>query len=115
MIPAIIFWLIRQYRQADNRKHFFQIVLSKIYSSRFRLAGLALIIFLLFLAVNVKAQTRDLTYTILRGYDNVGTIHFTETPTSDGKQLDMESSVKGKILFISYSGSAKEEAIYHNG
>jgi hypothetical protein len=115
MIPALIFWLIKQYRQADNTRQFFQIVFRKIHSLRFRLAGLALILLLLFMAVNVKAQTRELTYQIFHDLDDVGTIHFAETKKLDTIQLHMESQVKGRIFFISYSGSAKEDAVYRHG
>jgi hypothetical protein len=115
MIPALIFWLIKQYRQADNNREFFQIILNKIYFSRTRIAGIVLTILLLFTFTSVNAQTRELTYQILNGVKNVGMIHFSETNTLDARQLKMESQVKARILFLTFSGNAKEEAVYKNG
>ncbi|HYM95634.1 MAG TPA: DUF6134 family protein [Chitinophagaceae bacterium] len=115
MIPVLIIWLVKKYRQAGSRQQFYRIVLQKIYSLLPRIASLALVILLLFITLSIKAQTRELSYMILNGPKSVGNIHFTETNTTDGKQLKMESEIKGKILFIPYSGSAKEEAVYRNG
>ncbi len=115
MLPVFIIWLIRQYRQAGSRRQFIHIVSQKIKSSLPRIAGIALAVILLILAVRVKAQTRELTYQIQRDSDVVGTIQFTETITPGFAQLKMESHTSAKVLFITYASSAREEALYHNG
>ena len=115
MIPVIVLWLIKKYKKAGSRKQFFQNISAGIKPSIFKIASVVLVILLIFFAMSVIAQTKELNYMIMRGTDIVGGIHFSETNNSGMKQLEMESQVKGRILFISYSGSAKEEAVYQNG
>ncbi|HVT84767.1 MAG TPA: DUF6134 family protein [Chitinophagaceae bacterium] len=115
MIPIIVLWLFKKYKKAGSRKQFFQNMFTIIKPSVYKIAGAILTLILTFLAMSAIAQTKDLNYMIMRGTDIVGGIHFTETNTSGLKQMEMESKVKGRILFISYSGSAREEAIYQNG
>lgn len=115
MIPALIFWLIKNYRKERSFKRLFRIILLKIKPALFKIASLILFILLVVFATSAIAQTKSLNYMIMRGTDIVGGIHYTETNNSGMKQMEMESEVKGRILFIRYSGSAKEEAIYQNG
>jgi hypothetical protein len=115
MIPVIVLWLIKKYKKAGSRKQFFRNISAGIKPLIFKIASVLLAILLIFFAMSVIAQTKDLNYMIMRGTDIVGGIHFTETNNSGMKQLEMESQVKGRILFISYSGNAKEEALYQNG
>ncbi|HWC55240.1 MAG TPA: DUF6134 family protein [Chitinophagaceae bacterium] len=115
MIPVIVLWLIKKYKRAGSRRQFFRNILNAIQPSIYKIAGAIFFILLICFAMFAVGQTKDLTYTIMRGSDIVGGIHFTETNISGVKQMQMESQVKGKILFLSYSGSAKEEAEYQNG
>lgn len=115
MLPVLVLWIINKYKKAGSRKQFLRNILAAIHSSLFKIAGVILFILLILFAVSAIGQTRELNYMIMKGTDIVGGIHFTETNNSGVKQLAMESQVNGKILFIRYSGSAREEAVYQNG
>ncbi len=115
MIPVLVIWLIKKYKKAGSRKQFLRNISAAIKPAFFKIAGVLLGLLLVFFALSAFAQTKELNYAIIRGTDIVGAIHFTETDNSGIKQLSMESQVKGRILFITYSGSAKEEAVYQNG
>lgn len=115
MIPALIFWLIKNYRKEGSFKPLFRVILSRIKPSLFKIVSVILFIILFVFATSVVAQTKRLSYMIMRGTDIVGDIHYAETNNAGIKQMEMESEVKGRILFIRYSGSAKEEAVYQNG
>jgi hypothetical protein len=75
----------------------------------------ACMIYMLVLPAHTGAQTRNLSYQILHGSNQVGTVQVTETRAPGITNLKMESQVKGRVLLISYSGSATEEAVYQNG
>lgn len=115
MIYALIIWLFRQYRNTKNKKEFFSIVAGKMSRAVPRLGSVLLMIVLLLSMFNAKAQTRMLNYQIVKGYDVVGNILFTESADKETRQMKMESQVKGKVLFITYSGIAKEETTFRNG
>lgn len=115
MIPALIFWLIKNYRKEGGFKPLLRVILLKIKPSLFRVGAVILFILLVVFATTVVAQSKSLNYMIMRGTDVVGGIHYTETNKPGVKQMEMESQVKGRILFIRYSGNAKEEAVYQNG
>ena len=115
MIALFIIWITRTYQTTKNKKEFITTVIRKINILIPRISTFLVLLFLLLTAFQTKAQTKELHYQILRGYDVVGNIQFTETDYSGVKKMKMESQVKGKILFISYSGMAKEETIFRDG
>ena len=115
MISIFIIWLANTYRNTRNKKEFISIVISKINFLIPRISLFLILMVLLLTGFQTNAQTKELHYQILRGNDVVGSILFSESDITGVKKMKMESQVKGKILFISYSGMAKEETIFRDG
>lgn len=115
MISLFIIWLVKTYRTTKNKQEFISIVISKISFLSSRVSLFLMLLFLLLINFQAMAQSRSLHYQIVRGNDVVGNIQFTETYNTGVKKMKMESQVKGKILFVSYSGTAIEETIFRDG
>jgi hypothetical protein len=111
MIPVIIIWLIRRYKQ-NQKKNKTAPGLKKSNTSFKVIAG-ALII-MQFATLNVFAQNKSLNYQIVRNGSKVGTLRFSETTSAGMDYLKMESDVKTRFVFT-FIAHALEEAVYVNG
>jgi len=110
MIPVIIIWLIRRYREKNKRRN--APILPK--NSKKYLCSVSVVLFLILLSVKSHSQNKTLTYQIVRNGNIVGTLRFSETSTGDMDHLKMESDVKTRFIFT-FTAHSNEEAVYHNG
>src|SRR5689334_18301173 len=110
MIPVIIIWLIRRYREKSKRRH--AAILPKNPEKYLR--PLSVLLFLTLLSVKSYSQNKALTYQIVRNGNIVGTLRFSETSTGDMDHLKVESDVKTRFIFT-FTAHSNEEAVYHNG
>ena len=110
MIPVIIIWLIRRYREKNKRRNV--PILPK--NSKKYLCSVSVVLFLILLSVKSHSQNKALTYQIVRNGNMVGTLRFPETSTGDMDHLKMESDVKTRFVFT-FTAHSNEEAVYHNG
>ena len=110
MIPVIIIWLIRRYREKNKRRNV--PILPK--NSKKYLCSVSVVLFLILLSVKSHSQNKTLTYQIVRNGNMVGTLRFSETSTGDMDHLKMESDVKTRFVFT-FTAHSNEEAVYHNG
>jgi Domain of unknown function (DUF6134) len=110
MIPVIIIWLIRRYREKNKRRNV--PILPK--NSKKYLCSVSVVLFLILLSVKSHSQNKTLTYQIVRNGNIVGTLRFSETSTGDMDHLKMESDVKTRFVFT-FTAHSNEEAVYHNG
>jgi len=110
MIPVIIIWLIRRYREKNKRRNV--PILPK--NSKKYLCSVSVVLFLILLSVKSHSQNKALTYQIVRNGNMVGTLRFSETSTGDMDHLKMESDVKTRFVFT-FTAHSNEEAVYHNG
>ncbi len=114
MIPAFIIWLIRQYRQTENKKQFIWIIIQKINSRITQILAFVLLAGFLLLGFNTLAQTKQLNYQIIRGGNSIGSLHFTEVKEADITQFLVESEIKTRLIF-SITSQTRDEATYYNG
>ena len=110
MIPVLIIWLIRRYREKNKRRNV--PILPK--NSKKYLCSVSVVLFLILLSVKSHSQNKALTYQIVRNGNMVGTLRFSETSTGDMDHLKMESDVKTRFVFT-FTAHSNEEAVYHNG
>jgi hypothetical protein len=112
MLPVLIIWLIVRCRGKKNSKK----VISEPSTSKKRLPAITnvlMILVMLWPAV-AQSQNRVLKYQIIRSGSPVGTLLFSQTSTSEGECLKMETDVKTRFIF-SFVAHATEEAVYHHG
>jgi len=109
MIPALIYFLIRLYRQRNIHS------IEKTNLIRFRISRPVLLILLYTLiAIRISSQEKTLEYQIKRNGTIVGNVHFTQNLAGNRVIFKMESEVKTKFIFT-FAAKAKEESIYDNG
>jgi len=113
MIPVLIIWLIKHYR--ENNKGKMAGVAPKIAKKYLPfVAAILLLIILLIFSTNSYSQNKKFNYQIIRNGDKVGSLLFSETSTGDLDYLKMESDVKTRLIFT-FTAHASEEAVYNNG
>jgi len=113
MIPVLIIWLIKHYR--ENNKGKTTGVAPKIAKKYLPfVAAILLLIILLIFSTNSYSQNKTFNYQIIRNGDKVGSLLFSETSTDDLDYLKMESDVKTRLIFT-FTAHASEEAVYNNG
>jgi len=113
MIPVLIIWLIKHYR--ENNKGKVAVVAPKIAKKYLPfVAAILLLIILLIFSTNSYSQNKKFNYQIIRNGDKVGSLLFSETSTGDLDYLKMESDVKTRLIFT-FTAHASEEAVYNNG
>jgi len=113
MIPVLIIWLIKHYR--ENNKGKMAVVAPKIAKKYLPfVAAILLLVILLIFSTNSYSQNKTLNYQIIRNGDKVGSLLFSETSTGDLDYLKMESDVKTRLIFT-FTAHASEEAVYNNG
>jgi len=113
MIPVLIIWLIKHYR--ENNKGKMAGVAPKIAKKYLPfVAAILLLIILLIFSTNSYSQNKTFNYQIIRNGDKVGSLLFSETSTDDLDYLKMESDVKTRLIFT-FTAHASEEAVYNNG
>ncbi|HEV8504605.1 MAG TPA: DUF6134 family protein [Chitinophagaceae bacterium] len=110
MIPVLIIWLIRRYREKNKRKNI--AIIPK--NSKKYLRPLSILLLFVVLSVKSHSQNKALTYQIVRNGNKVGTLRFSETSTGDMDHLKMESDVKTRFVFT-FTAHSSEEAVYYNG
>jgi hypothetical protein len=110
MIPVLILWLIRRYREKSKRKNV--AILPKNPKKYLRLLPGLLLVMLL--PGKSHSQNKTLTYQILRNGNKVGTLQFAETSAGGTDHMKMESDVKTRFVFT-FTAHATEEAVYYNG
>jgi len=113
MIPVLIIWLIKHYR--ENNKGKMAGAAPKIAKKYLPfVAAILLLIILLIFSTNSYSQNKTFNYQIIRNGDKVGSLLFSETSTGDLDYLKMESDVKTRLIFT-FTAHASEEAVYNNG
>jgi hypothetical protein len=112
MVPILIIWLIRRYRQSQKQNKNLPGASKKIRKQIFATTGLLLLILLI--TLNAHSQNKSLNYQIVRNGSKVGTLHFSEINSSGTDCLKMESDVKTRFIFT-FKAHANEEATYVNG
>jgi len=113
MIPVLIIWLIKHYR--ENNKGKVAVVAPKIAKKYLPfVAAILLLIILLIFSTNSYSQNKTFNYQIIRNGDKVGSLLFSEISTGDLDYLKMESDVKTRLIFT-FTAHASEEAVYNNG
>jgi len=113
MIPVLIIWLIKHYR--ENNKGKMAVVAPKIAKKYLPFVAAILLLFILLIfSTNSYSQNKTFNYQIIRNGDKVGSLLFSETSTGDLDYLKMESDVKTRLIFT-FTAHASEEAVYNNG
>jgi len=113
MIPVLIIWLIKHYR--ENNKGKMAVVAPKIAKKYVPfVAAILLLVILLIFSTDSYSQNKTFNYQIIRNGDKVGSLLFSETSTGDLDYLKMESDVKTRLIFT-FTAHASEEAVYNNG
>jgi hypothetical protein len=113
MIPVLIIWLIKHYREKNKGK--MAAVAPKTAKKYLPfVAAILLLVILLIFSTNSYSQNKTLNYQIIRNGDKVGSLLFSETSTGDLDYLKMESDVKTRLIFT-FTAHASEEAVYNNG
>ena len=113
MIPVLIIWLIKHYR--ENNKGKMTVVAPKIAKKYLPfVAAILLLVILLIFSTDSYSQNKTFNYQIIRNGDKVGSLLFSETSTGDLDCLKMESDVKTRLIFT-FTAHASEEAVYNNG
>ena len=113
MIPVLIIWLIKHYR--ENNKGKMAGVAPKIAKKYLPFVAAILLLFILLIfSTNSYSQNKTFNYQIIRNGDKVGSLLFSETSTGDLDYLKMESDVKTRLIFT-FTAHASEEAVYNNG
>ena len=113
MIPVLIIWLIKHYREKNKGKMAaFAPKTAKKYLPF--VAAILLLVILLIFSTNSYSQNKTLNYQIIQNGDKVGSLLFSETSTGDLDYLKMESDVKTRLIFT-FTAHASEEAVYNNG
>jgi len=113
MIPVLIIWLIKHYR--ENNKGKMAVVAPKIAKKYLSfVAAILLLVILLIFSTDSYSQNKTFNYQIIRNGDKVGSLLFSETSTGDLDYLKMESDVKTRLIFT-FTAHASEEAVYNNG
>jgi hypothetical protein len=111
MIPVFIIWLIRRARQRKPEGRGQTPPSVKLLT---RATGIFILIIILLLSMTGHAQTRRLSYQILRNGNRVGHLNFFETTRDGADYLKMESDVQTRFIFT-FTAHASEEAVYSNG
>jgi len=114
MLPVLIIWIIKRYRKSQRRSKNMPLSFNKINKRVAKIGGILLFIISLLFVLKGHTQTRSLNYQIVRNGDKVGTLHFSETISSEMDYLKMESDVKTRFIF-SFKAHASEEAVYYHG
>lgn len=110
MIPVLILWLIRRYREKNRGKN----VAIVQTSSKKYLRLFSVLLVLTLLSIKSHSQSRTLTYQIVRNGNKVGTLQFSETSMGDMDHMKMESDVNTRFVF-KFTAHSNEEAVYYNG
>jgi hypothetical protein len=114
MIPVLIIWLLRRYKQ---RRHSAQKVQGDFRNLRRQLPSITAVLLaalMLLITVMSHAQDRQFKYQIVRNGNKVGTLDFSETTNGGMDYLKMESDVRTRFIFT-FTAHASEEAVYRNG
>jgi hypothetical protein len=111
MLPVIIIWLIRRYKQ-NQKKNKTARGLKKPKTAVTLVIGA--LIAMQFAALNAFSQNKSLNYQIVRNGSKVGTLKFSESTSAGMDYLKMESDVKTRFVFT-FIAHAFEEAVYFNG
>jgi len=113
MIPVLIIWLIKHYREKNKGK--IAAVAPKTAKKYLPfVAAILLLVILLIFSTNSYSQNKTFNYLIIRNGDKVGSLLFSETSRGDLDYLKMESDVKTRLIFT-FTAHASEEAVYNNG
>ena len=108
MIPTLIYFLIRHYRQKNTET-------AKNNSISFKVNKLILLFTLSMIIANTaSSQEKKLEYQIKRNGAIVGNVSFTQSLVGNRVTLKMESEVKTRFIFT-FTAKAQEESIYDNG
>lgn len=110
MIPVLIIWLIRRFREKNKIKTV--AIVSQNPKKYFRL--LLLLLSLALSSIKSHSQQKSLTYQIVRNGNKVGTLQFSENSVGDMDHLKMESDVNTRFVF-KFTAHSNEEAVYYNG
>ena len=110
MIPVLILWLIRRYREKNRGKN---VAIVQTNPKKY-LRLLSVLLVLTLLSIKSHSQSRTLTYQIVRNGNKVGTLQFSETSMGDMDHLKMESYVNTRFVF-KFTAHSNEEAVYYNG
>ena len=113
MIPVLIIWLLRRYKQRRHTPpmtHF-----KEIKQQLPTIAGVLLFALMLLMTLKGHSQNRQFNYQIVRNGNKVGTLNFSETTNGGMDYLKMESDVKTRFLLMTFSAHASEDAVYRNG
>ena len=114
MIPVIIIWLIRRYRQNQKKAKASSIDFKKTKKQSPAILAILLLIAILVGATRIYAQNKSLSYQIIRNGSKVGTLRFSENTSAGMDYLKMQSDVKTRFIFT-FTAHANEEAVYFNG
>jgi hypothetical protein len=113
MIPVLIIWLIKHYREKNKGK--MAAVVPKTPKKYLPfLAAILLLFILLVFSTNSYSQNKTLNYQIIRNGSKVGSLLFSERSTGDLDYMKMELDVKTRFVFT-FTAHASEEAVYNNG
>lgn len=114
MIPVIIIWLIRRYRQNQKKAKASSIDFKKTKKQSPAILAILLLIAILVPATKTHAQNKSLSYQIIRNGSKVGTLRFSENTSAGMDYLKMQTDVKTRFIFT-FTAHANEEAVYYNG
>ena len=107
MIPVFVIWLIRRATRRSRQKPLGINLLT-------RAMRIFILVIILLLTITGHAQTRRLSYQILRNGSRVGSLNFCETTRNGTDYLKMESDIQARLIFT-FTAHASEEAVYSNG
>lgn len=110
MIPAIVIWLYKQYKQTGSVYGVWSQV-KTILLMRFLKASVLILIALL-LVLGLRAQPLQF-FVVLKG-DTIGTLNLVKEEQQELTKIKVSSIVKTK-MFISIRVNTDEESLYRNG
>jgi hypothetical protein len=114
MIPVLIIWLLRRYKQRRNQLRGYKVTSEILNGSYLLIAAVLLAALMLLIAVMSHAQNRQFKYQIVRNGNKVGTLNFSETTNGGMDYLKMESGVRTRFSFT-FTAHASEDAVYRDG
>ncbi len=103
MIPLIIFWLLKNYRQAKQKMR--QLATAKI--TKF-------IFLVMLLSLSIHAQEKTLCYAVMHNGEKKGKLMLHQSINGNKVHIKIESEVKARFIFM-ITVQSIEEAIFQNG
>lgn len=110
MIPALIFWLLKQYRQTGSIEAVWALVKTIIVLKFFKAA--ILIVITMFILLGLRAQ--ELKFSVIHRGDTIGSMRLKKELMNDMTTFKLNSSVKAKII-IAIKVITDEESHFRNG